>query len=149
MATAAARRVVLDAYPLLAFLRDEPCAAEVGEIIAAGSSVTSSVTVAEAADVLVRVHGEDPGRVGATLGSLLADLVSVEAPDVEVGTRAGLLRARAYRRHREISLGDCFVVAAARRGDVIATADPLLAVLAREEGLDVLALPDSSGRRPA
>lgn len=150
MEAPAGPRIVLDAYPLLAFLRDEGCAAEVAEILTRGRSVTSAVTVAEVADVLVRTHGEDPRQVEAILGSLLGDLVEVVAPTVEDGARAGLLRARWYRRrHREVSLGDCFVVAAAAPGDAVATADPLLAEMARGEGVDVVALPDSAGRRPS
>jgi hypothetical protein len=39
-------------------------------------------------------------------------------------------------------------VAAARSDDAIATADPVVAEIARGAGLEVVALPDSNGRRP-
>ena len=149
MEAASRRHVVLDAYPVVALLRDEPCAGEVAEVMAAEASVISAVTLGEVADVLVRRYEEDPARVEMTLESLLVESISVEPPTVDVAIRAGLLRARWYRRRgREASLGDCFVVAAARRGDAIATADPILAEVARGEGLEVVALPDSSGQRP-
>jgi hypothetical protein len=37
----------------------------------------------------------------------------------------------------------CFVLAAAQDGDAVATAEPVVAELARGEGLDVEALPES------
>jgi uncharacterized protein with PIN domain len=142
-------RVVLDAYPLVALLRDEPCAGEVMEILDSYVSVTSTVTLGELVDVLVRRYEEDVTGVEMVVASLLQESVAVEPPTVEAAVRAGLRRARWYRRRaREVSLGDTFVLAAARPGDAIATADPVLAEIARAEGVDVKALPDSSGRRP-
>jgi PIN domain nuclease of toxin-antitoxin system len=133
----------------VALLRDEPCADEVGEILAGAVPVVSAVTLAEVTDVLVRSYGEDPARVEMTLGSLLTESIDVESPSAEIAIEAGLLRGRWYRRQRrEVSLGDCFVVAAARSDDAIATADPVVAEIARGAGLEVVALPDSNGRRP-
>jgi putative ABC transport system permease protein len=49
----------------------------------------------------------------------------------------------------EVSLGDCFALAlATHRRAPLATADPDLAAAARLEEVDVVPLPDSSGRRP-
>ena len=109
----------------------------------------SAVTLGEVADVLVRVFGQSAERVGAVLESMLEDAIAVESPEAETGTRAGLLRARWYRRRVcEVSLADCFVLAVAQGGDAVATADPVLAELARAEGIGVEALSDSAGRRP-
>jgi uncharacterized protein with PIN domain len=142
-------RVVLDAYPVVALLRGEPCAVEVAALVRQRSAVMSAVTVAEVTDVLVRVFGQDAERVAAVLESLLDETIAVEVPGTEAATRAGLIRARWYQpRVREVSLGDCFVLATAQSGDVIATADPVIADVARAEALGVEALPDSSGRRP-
>jgi predicted nucleic acid-binding protein len=60
------------------------------------------------------------------------------------------LRRRHYdRATRELSLADCFLLAAASRLDAsIATSDPGVASAAREESLELIALPDSTGRRP-
>ena len=49
---------------------------------------------------------------------------------------------------RAFSLADCFVIAVAEPGDTVATSDRAVALVARAEGLDVLALPNARGRRP-
>ena len=63
---------------------------------------------------------------------------------------AGALRARYYRKRQcEISLGDCFALALAkRRRASLATSDPDLASAARSEGVAIVPLPDSRGTRP-
>lgn len=63
---------------------------------------------------------------------------------------AGRLRAGHHRRRSsEVSMADCLVLATAIvQDDRLATADPALAAMARTEGVDVVDLPDSSGRRP-
>jgi rRNA-processing protein FCF1 len=48
----------------------------------------------------------------------------------------------------ELSLADCLLRAARREGDRVATADVPLARAAEAERIEVLALPDHSGRRP-
>ena len=48
----------------------------------------------------------------------------------------------------EISLADCFLLAAVGHGDSVVTADGPVARAARAEGMDVIAVPDSRGRRP-
>jgi predicted nucleic acid-binding protein len=73
---------------------------------------------------------------------------------VETGAREAWLaddmRSRHYdKKTKTLSLADCLLLAhAILAGDAIATADPPLAAVARVEGLDVIALPDSSGERP-
>jgi hypothetical protein len=47
-----------------------------------------------------------------------------------------------------MSLADCFLVASVVDGVSIATADRPVAEIARAEGIEVIALPDSTGRRP-
>jgi PIN domain nuclease of toxin-antitoxin system len=76
--------------------------------------------------------------------------LEIVALDSALALYAGCLRARHYRRRQcEISHGDCFAVALARnRRAPIATADPALAVVARGEGVEVISLPDSAGKRP-
>jgi len=50
---------------------------------------------------------------------------------------------------RALPLADCFLLAAASRLEAsVATADPAVASVAREEALELVALPDSAGRRP-
>lgn len=63
--------------------------------------------------------------------------------------RSGSLRARYYHRGEcDLSLADCILLASAGDGERIATTDPAVATVARAEGIDVVALPDSSGQRP-
>ena len=48
-----------------------------------------------------------------------------------------------------LSLADCFLLATASRlGASVATADPAVAAAARDESLELVPLPDRSGRRP-
>ncbi len=60
------------------------------------------------------------------------------------------LRAKHYHRERRpVSIADCICLATALRlKEDLATTDPALAAVAREEGVTVVALPDSSGQRP-
>lgn len=142
-------RVILDAYPVISYFLDEAAAGEIEDLVSERPTAMSAVTVAEVADVLVRSHGFAAEEIGGVLASLLDETVEVDAASVGVATAAGLLRASWYRRRdRAVSLADCFVIATARPGDAIATADPALAEVARGEGLDVIALPGSDGRRP-
>ncbi len=70
--------------------------------------------------------------------------------DGDTGRLAGELRARHYRRNgSDVSLGDCMALSTAiSLGDTLATSDAALAAAARREGVEVLALPDSRGRKP-
>jgi PIN domain nuclease of toxin-antitoxin system len=49
--------VLLDAFALIALLRDEPAADEVETILRRGEAAMSAVNLAEALDVLQRVDG--------------------------------------------------------------------------------------------
>ncbi len=119
-------------------------------LLAAGETAASSVNVAEALDVACRVYGAREPIVREAVELLVAaELLAVSAPDLSVGSRAARMRIEHYRRRaRPLSLADCFLIASAGQEDRIATADPAVAYVARAEGLDVVALPDSSGRRP-
>jgi len=67
---------------------------------------------------------------------------------VATAFKAARLRIEHYRRReRPLSLADCFLLAAASPEDRVATADPSVSEVARAEGIELLALPDSSGRR--
>ena len=113
---------MLDAAPLIALLRDEPHADRIVAAIGDTPARVSSVTLAETADVLERVHGWRPGAIGATFEGALGIAVQVVAPSAEVAARAGSLRARHYRRRANaVSLGDCFVIATAQPSDTVVT----------------------------
>lgn len=136
------RRVVLDAAPLIAVLRNEPHADAVVAAIGNAPARISTVTLAEVGDVLERLHGWRPSAIAATFEGALGVAVDVVAPSVEVATRAGSLRARHYRRRANaVSLGDCFVLATAERGETVVTSDRGLARTARLEKIDVELVP--------
>jgi predicted nucleic acid-binding protein len=142
--------ILLDAYPLVAYLTGEPAADEVKALLGKGEAVATSVNVAEAVDVACRVYGAREDAVRGAVELLVAnDLLTVSAPHVAAGFRAAQLRIAYYRRReRALSLADCFLLASAAHGDHVATSDPAVAEVARAEGIEVVALPDSSGRRP-
>jgi predicted nucleic acid-binding protein len=141
---------IFDAYPIVAYLVREPAGVEVKELLGQGDAVTTSLNIAEAVDVACRVYGaSEPAMRNAIELLVESRLLDVAAPDATDALRAAELRIAYYRRReRPLSLADCFLVAAATREDHIATSDPAVAEVAREEGIAVLPLPDSSGRRP-
>jgi len=85
------------------------------------------------------------------LAMLEAGGLEVVAVDVSIGLDAGELHAHHY--HREsspLSMADCVALAvAAALQEPLMTSDRPLAEAARAEGVEVLPLPDSTGRRPA
>lgn len=142
-------RSVLDAFVLVALALDEPAAAEVEAVIRRGDCVVAAVNLSEAVDQLARVHRREVDEVRAAFAAVLDDATGVVATDESAAWRATELRSRHYRRRRsELSLADCVALATLRPGDRFVTADPALARAARGEEIEVLALPDTSGRRP-
>ena len=109
------------------------------------------MNLAEVLDVLVRIYGFPVEAVVHRLDLLSAGPVAIVETDEVAGRLAGELRSRYYRRSdTAISLADCFALATASLLDVpLATADPALARVAGEEGVEVVRLPDSAGRLPA
>lgn len=140
---------VLDAYAVIAYLRDEPCAGEVADILR-GATVLTAVNAAEVFDKMVRVFGADPDSVDADIALLHHAGLTVTAVTSEVGMEAGRIHSRRYHRQRSaVSLADCVAASAALAGNCpLATSDPALAEILRAEGGKVLPLPGSNGRRP-
>lgn len=139
---------LLDAAALIAFLRGEPAQDEVAALLRASVAAISAVNLAEVTDQLVRRGGLPSSEVQAVLAGLLDGALSVRACETSHGLRAGHLRARHYhRRTAPVSLGDCVLLASAEDADTVVSSDRALLRVACAEGLDTLALPDSSGRR--
>lgn len=140
--------IVLDAYVVIAALRDEPAAAEVGAVLRGDvPAVLTPLGVAEVVDRLVRVAAVEPDDAVLDVAELgLADPDPLE-PDVAL--RAGLLRAQHYHRTRcAVSMADCVAAETARQHDApVATSDPHLLNMCNAEGIAVVALPDSQGER--
>ena len=141
--------IALDAYALVAFLADEPARDEV-EALLRESCVVTIVNLAESLDVLGRVYGIGEDELRRLVDPLVGDALAVDAPPAEDAWVVASLRRRYYdSERRELSLADCFLLAAASRlGASVATADPPVASAARDESLELIALPDRSGRRP-
>jgi PIN domain nuclease of toxin-antitoxin system len=141
----------LDAYALIALLAREPAESEVAEVMKRGAAAMSVVNLAETIDCCVRLQGYPAAEVGDAVRTLVqGGSLALVVADAATGLRAGAIRAEHYHRQtRALSLADCFLLAAAAPGeDTIATADPPVAAAARSLGIELIALPDTTGRRP-
>lgn len=137
--------ILLDAYPLVAYLRDEAPVSEMVTPLLERAAVTS-INRAEVVDRLIRQAGADPHGAIADVRALPLDSIAVGARLAQV---AALLRAKHYHRVRcPVSLADCVAAAAALtfRVDALATADRHLLGIVHAEGGAVHPLPDSNGR---
>jgi predicted nucleic acid-binding protein len=142
---------LLDAYALVALVGDEPAAEEVEAILRGGDARVVIVNLAEAIDVSQRVHRLAAGEVRAALEPLLlARVLSAIVSGESHAWRAAELRAKHFdKKARALSMADCFLLAhGLEDGEPIATSDPPLAAVARAVGIEVIALPDSAGKRP-
>ncbi|MDQ2984332.1 MAG: PIN domain-containing protein [Actinomycetota bacterium] len=141
----------LDAYALVALMADEPAAEEVEAILRKGETRVVIVNLAEAMDISQRVSGLPNEEVRTALEPLLlSDTLAVAVSDEPEAWLAAELRSKHYdRKTCALSMADCFLLAHGLTEDrSIATADPPLAAVARKEGLEVVALPDTAGSRP-
>jgi uncharacterized protein with PIN domain len=126
-------------------LRDEPTADRVVEAIGDAGARVSTVTLAEATDVLERVHGWPAGVVAEAATGVFEVAMELVSPTPQIAARAGSLRARHYRhRANTVSLGDCFVLATAAQGETIVTSDRVLARTACAEGIEVAFVPSGA-----
>lgn len=139
--------IILDAYAVLALLRNEPAAQQVQDLIEGDEAALTLLGVAEVLDRLVRRAGIGEAQARLDLAQLA--LATPPALDRQLAARAGLLRARHYhRRTRALSLADCVAAETARRlGASLATADPALLETCETEGIAVIALPGSDPSR--
>jgi uncharacterized protein with PIN domain len=86
------QRVVLDAAPLIALLREEPNAARIADVVGDAHTSVSTVTLAETTDVLERVHGWSARTIADTVRGVLDVAVEFVPPTPEIALRAGSLR---------------------------------------------------------
>jgi predicted nucleic acid-binding protein len=138
---------VVDAYAVIAYLRDEPAADHVRVLLEAGDSALTAVGLAEVLDHLVRLAGAEEDDAVLDLGQLgLLDAIPVDAG---IGSAAGRLRARHYHRTRcPISTADCIAAESARATRrPLATADPDLLDVCQAEQITIVPLPGSDGTR--
>jgi PIN domain nuclease of toxin-antitoxin system len=147
---AGAKVAILDASALIAFFADEPARPEVERLLNRSGTHMSAVNVAEVYDRLIRLRGVSrqavEGRFDVLHRYRALKVVPLEDP---LAARAGELRAVHYHGvERPVSLADCAAAATAESLDTaLATSDPKLIAMARDEGMEVISLPSSSGRR--
>lgn len=137
--------IVLDAYVVLALLRGEPAAERARRLVALPDATLTALGVAEVIDHLLRLMGVNEDEAVLDLAQL--GLLSCTDVSTRLAMAAGALRARHYhRRDRAVSLADCVAAETARTKQCsLATADSHLLDLCHHEGIDVEALPASSG----
>ena len=134
--------IVLDAYALVAFARDEPAAESVERLLRQESISVTSVNYAEALDRLVRVRGLSEHRALTALEPLIDEFVRRVDVTFELARRAAAVRSRQYHRSSSpLSLADCVCIAAAGDGDAVASADMPLLAAAEAEGIATIPLP--------
>jgi predicted nucleic acid-binding protein len=141
----------LDAYALVALVTDEPAAEEVQGVLRSGGTHMVVVNLAEAIDVSIRVYGASDTAFRAAIEPLLlSNVLSLSVSDEQHAWLAGGLRARHLdRKTRALSLADCFLLAhSLTAGAAIVTADPAVLDAAQKESIELIPLPDPSGRRP-
>ncbi|MDQ3873948.1 MAG: PIN domain-containing protein [Actinomycetota bacterium] len=133
---------VLDAYALLAFLLGGPAAAQVRAILREGDAAVATANLVEVLDVSQRVHGVPIPRTVELLEPLFEGPLSAVPLDSVMARRAAEIRAEHYHRSsRPLSLADAVLIASARQGDRIATADADVLAVAKREKLELVALP--------
>jgi PIN domain nuclease of toxin-antitoxin system len=135
--------VLLDAYALIAYLRDEAAAPVVQRLLWAGELSMSAVQLAEVLDRMERVHGVACDEIEVAVSALSIEVIAADYP---VGAEAGRLRARHYLpTGRTLSMADSFCAATAVLGGLsLATADPVLLSVAEAEGCTVVRLPSAA-----
>jgi PIN domain nuclease of toxin-antitoxin system len=143
---------VLDANAIIALLLEEPAAEDVESLLEAPDAAPklSAINLGEVVDRIVRLRRMSFDDVIERLTWLAAGGLEIADADLEIGAVAGFLRARHYRRrNQDISIADCYALATASvLEESLATSDQAVAAVARYEEIELVPLPDSTGRRP-
>ncbi len=133
---------LLDAYALIAFLVGGPATTAVRAILRDGPAGVATANLAEALDVSQRLYGLPISRAVETLDPLLEGPLTPVPLDIAVARRAAEIRVRHYHRSaRPISLADAVLIASAKAGDRVATADPDVLAVALAEKVETVSLP--------
>jgi PIN domain nuclease of toxin-antitoxin system len=137
---------LLDAYALIAFLVGGRAAAPVRSILREGDAAVTTTNLAETLDVSQRLYGLAVDRAMELIEPLVAGPLATLPLSSDLAVSAARVRARHYHRtRRAISLADAVLVASAMDGPDprrLATADPDVLVVAREELVATVALPE-------
>ncbi len=137
---------LLDAYALIAMVTGARAEHEVRAILDTGTAAIATLNLAEALDVLERVHGVAREDVDAIITPLLGAVIRVLPVGLETARRAAAIRAEHYHaRTRRLSMADCVLIASAGEGDSVATADSDVLAVAPLLGLEPVELPGEAG----
>jgi predicted nucleic acid-binding protein len=141
--------ILLDANALIALLRDEPAASEVERLLHARECATPASCLTEVVDRLIRRSAVSPEEIVDRVEPLIQAKLAILPVENRLAWWAGELRGVHYARGDvDLSLADCLLLAAAEPEDELATSDGAVARVAHALDIDVIPLPDSSGRRP-
>lgn len=133
---------VLDAYALIAYVIGGPAKEQVISILRGGETAIATANLIEVFDVVGRQHKFPVARVAEIIDPLFAGSLSVVHLDEHLARRAGEFRVEYYHRSRSpLSLADVVLLASARPGDRIATADPDVLETAATLGIETVELP--------
>ncbi len=134
--------ILLDAYALISFLVGGPATSQVRAILREGDAAVATANLIEVLDISQRVYNLPIVRAMDVLAPLFEGSVTPVLLDLAISQRAADIRARHYHRSRRpISLADAVLIASAKRGDRIATADPDVLAVVKAEKLGPIALP--------
>jgi PIN domain nuclease of toxin-antitoxin system len=135
-------KVLLDAFALIAYFRDEPAASQVQRLLWEAQPAIAATQITEVIDRLIRVYATDSEEAEVAFSGLGLELIAL-APEVAIA--AGLLRAKHYGpTGRTLSLADAICAATALNLHAsVATADPVLITVVTAEGGSVIELPGS------
>lgn len=142
---------VFDAAPLVGLLLDEPGARDIIDALTnAEQLAVSAINYAEVVDRVARVSGVPAPQVVDALDVWRDGGLVVVPVTASAAIRAATLRVAHYHhRTAAISIADCCAIGLAlERNEPLATSDREIVRLARQLGIEVIALPDSRGRMP-
>ena len=133
---------LLDAYALVAYLVGGPAQEKVKAMLREGETAVATANLVETFDIGERLYGLPVSRAAEKIEGLFATSLSIVNLDEHLARQAAELRAEHYHRSRRpLSLADVILIASARRGDRIATADPDVLSTADELGIETVELP--------
>lgn len=133
---------LLDAYALVAYLVGGPAQERVKSLLREGDVAVATANLVETLDIGERLYGLPASRASEKIEGLFATSLSIVNLDEHLARRAAELRVEHYHRSRSpLSLADVILLASARPGDRIATADPDVLATAPPLGIGTIELP--------
>ena len=136
---------LLDAYALIAFLVGGPAAAPVRSILREGDAAITTTNLAETLDVCQRLYGLAVDRAMEVIEPLVAGPLATLPLDADVAVASRRGSRASLPPHAQADLARGFVLIASALhgpGARLATADPDVLAVAREEDVATVELPE-------